>query len=181
MAGDKVYSFPVEGYLIDGTPTWHADDDGEYYASDITLFEAPDSALEVTFIKWAPESCTTGMYYIRDGKMTQQIYTIFHSMIDEDEPLWRKDIAQMTKLYEAFSAENKKHKFVKYRWIDVNDDDKDEIWLRAEDDKHGALFTRVGGKWKLMAAEDGGENTLDEILPEGIAIWWRDFSDKQKK
>ena len=181
MAGDKVYSFPVEGHIIDGQPTWHADDDGEYYASDITLFEAPDSTLEVAFIKWAPESCTTGMFYIRDGKMTQQIYTIFHALNDEDEPLWRKDIAQMTKLYEAFSPENKKHKFVKYRWIDVNDDNKDEIWLRAEDDKHGALFTRVGGKWKLMAAEDGAENTLDEILPEGIAIWWRDFSDKQKK
>ena len=181
MDGDKFYSFPVEGYLIDGQPTWHADDDGEYYASDVTLFEAPDSTLEVAFIKWAPESCTTGMYYIRDGKMIQQKYTIYHALNDEDEPLWRKDIAQMTKLYEAFSPENKKHKFCKYRWLDIDDDGKYEMWLRAEDDKHGALFTRVGGKWKMMAAEDGDENTLDEILPEGIAIWWRDFSDKQKK
>lgn len=179
--GDKVYSIPVEGYLIDGQPTWHVDDDGEYYPSDIILFEAPDSTLEVTFIKWAPESCTTGMYFVRDGKMSQLTYTMYQSMIDEGEPLWRKDIAQMTKLYEAFSPENKKHKFCKYRWLDIDDDGKQEMWLRAEDDKHGALFTRVGGKWKMMAVEDGDENTLDEILPEGLAIWWRDFDEKQKK
>ena len=179
--GDKVYSVPVEGYIIDGQPTWHADDDGEYFNSDVTLFEGPDSTLEATFIKWAPESCTTGMFYVRDGKMTRQIYVIYQALNDEDEPLWRKDIAQMTKLYEAFSAQNKKYKFCKYRWIDIDDDNKTEMWLRAEDDKHGALFTKVGGKWKLIAVEDGAGNTLDELLPEGISIWWRDFDEKQKK
>ena len=63
MAGDKVYSLPVEGYLYEGQCTWHADDDGEYYPSGITLFEAPDDAIEIAYVKGAPRVlqrvCTT--------------------------------------------------------------------------------------------------------------------------
>ena len=28
--GDKIYSYPVEGYIYDGMPTWNVDDEGEY-------------------------------------------------------------------------------------------------------------------------------------------------------
>ena len=175
MAGDKVYSFPVEGYMYEGMSTWHADDDGEYYPSHITLFEAPDSVIEIAYSKGAPESISTGMYYIQDGKMTQMRYAVYHAMVDEELPLWKKDIAQLQKLYDAYSKD-KKYKFCKYRWLDIDNDDKQEVWLRADDDKHGALFAQVGGKWKLIAVEDGDQNTLDEILPEGIAIWWREFN-----
>ena len=174
MAGDKIYSFPVEGYLYEGQPTWHADDDGEYYASSITLFEAPNDALEIAFSAGAPESLTTGMYYVRDGKMTCERYTVYHVLFDENLPLWKKEAAQLQKLYDAYVS-GSKHKFCKYRWIDIDGDEKDEVWVRAADDKHGALFKQIGGKWKLLAIEDGGENTLDEILPEGIGIWWIDI------
>lgn len=155
MAGDKVYSFPVEGYIIEGQPTWHADDDGEYYASNITLFEAPDDALEIAFVEGAPESITTGMFYIRDGKMTRQIYEIYQTMIDEELPLWKKDLAQLQKLYVADDRENKSFKLCKYRWLDLDGDGNQEVWLRAKDDKHGAFFTHEGDKWKLIATEDG--------------------------
>ena len=174
MAGDKIYSFPVEGYLYEGQPTWHADDDGEYYASNITLFEAPNDALEIAFSAGAPESLTTGMYYVRDGKMTCERYAVYHVLFDENLPLWKKEAAQLQKLYDAYVS-GSKHKFCKYRWIDIDGDEKDEVWVRAADDKHGALFKQIGGKWKLLAIEDGGENTLDEILPEGIGIWWIDI------
>ena len=174
MAGDKVYSFPVEGYLYGGQPSWHAEDDGEYFPCSITLFEAPNDALEIAFTQGAPESITTGMFYVRDGKMTQQKYTVYHAMNDENMPLWKKDAAQLQKLYDAY-VKSSKHKFSKYRWIDVDNDEKDEVWVRAEDDTHGALFKQIGGKWKLLAIEDGDENTLDEILPEGIGIWWIDI------
>ena len=159
--GDKVYSFLVEGYIIDGMYTWHADDDGEYYPSDITMFEAPKDGLEIAFVKGAPESITTGMYYIRDGKMTQDKYAVYHAMVDEDLPLWKKDIAQMQKLYLAADRyENADHKLCKYRWIDLDGDNQQEIWLRAEDDEHGAFFYREGGKWKLIATENGRMNPV---------------------
>jgi len=155
MAGDKVYSLPVEGYLYEGQCTWHADDDGEYYPSGITLFEAPDDAIEIAYVKGAPESVTIGMYYIRDGKMTDEQYECYHSLIDEDQPLWKKDIAQLQKLYVADDPrENKPHPLVKYRWIDLDNDQNQELWMRAADDKHGAFFAHVGDKWSLIACED---------------------------
>lgn len=155
MAGDKVYSLPVEGYLYEGQCTWHADDDGEYYPSGITLFEAPYDAIEIAYVKGAPESVTIGMYYICDGKMTDEQYECYHSLIDEDQPLWKKDIAQLQKLYVADDPrENKPHPLVKYRWIDLDNDQNQELWMRAADDKHGAFFAHVGDKWSLIACED---------------------------
>ena len=156
VAGGKVYSYPVEGYMDGGMPTWNVDDDGEYLPSDVTLFEAPNDALEMAFVHGAPESVTVGLFYLRDGKMTQQQNVVYHSMIDEEFPLWKKDIAQLQKLYVADDPhENKEYKLCKYRWLDIDEDNNPEIWLRDEDDKHGAFFCCVDGKWKLIATEDG--------------------------
>lgn len=156
MDGDKVWSYPVEGYIYGGEPSWNADDDGEYFPSSVTLFEAPDNTLEVAYVHLAPESCTVGMFYIRDGQMTRQRYTVYHSMIDEELPLWKKDIAQLQKLYVAKNPqENKGYQFCKYRWLDIDGDGQQEIWLRAEDDKHGAFFTHDGNQFRLIATEDG--------------------------
>ena len=171
LTPDAVYSFPVEGYIIDGQPTWNADDDGEYAPSMITLFEAPDSTLEIAFAKWAPESCTTGMYYVRNGEMTREQYECYQTMIDEQRPLWKKDLAQLQKLFDNYVGGHK-HQLVKYRWIDIDEDEKDEIWLRAADDVNGALFKQVGGKWKLLGYEDRDKNSVMDILPEGVGIWW---------
>ena len=154
IAGDKVYSYPVEGYMYEGMSTWHADDDGEYQPSDITLFEAPDDAIEIAYIEGAPESITTGMYYIRDGKMTRERYEVFHALVDENAPLWKKDIAEVMKLYVADNpSAHKGAKFAKFRWLDIDTDNNDELWIRSADDKHGAFFNRINGKWGLIASE----------------------------
>ena len=154
MAGDKVYSFPVEGYIYEGMSTWHADDDGEYYGCQITLFEAPDDAIEIAYIEGAPESITTGMYYIRDGKMTRERYEVYHTLVDESAPLWKKDIAEVMKLYVADNpSAHKGAKFAKFRWLDIDTDNNDELWIRSADDKHGAFFNRINGKWGLIATE----------------------------
>ena len=153
-SGDKVYSFPVEGNIYDGMCTWHADDDGEYYGSEVTLFEAPDDVIEIAYVKGAPESFTTGMYYIRDGNMTCERYEVYHAMIDEEEPLWKKDVAELQKLFVAANKDNKGHKLCKYRWIDIDNDDTQELWMRAADDKHGALFCKGSGKWQVIGCEN---------------------------
>ncbi|MBR0166986.1 MAG: hypothetical protein IJQ13_08945 [Prevotella sp.] len=154
--GDKVYSYPVEGAIYDGMPTWNVDDEGEYISSSFpAAFEGPNGP-ELCFIHWAPESCTVGMFYIRDGKLEREVYEGYHSMIDEDTPLWKKDIALLQKLFVADDTqENKDYKLSKYRYLWIDNDDTEEIWLRDKDDKHGAFFTRHNGEFKLIATENG--------------------------
>ena len=154
--GDKVYSYPVEGYVYDGMPTWNVDDEGEYISSSFpAAFEGPNGP-ELCFIHWAPESCTVGIFYIRDGKLEREVYEGYHSMIDEQTPLWKKDIALLQKLFVADdSQENKDFTLSKYRYLWIDNDDTEEIWLRDKDDKHGAFFTRHNGEFKLIATENG--------------------------
>lgn len=154
--GNKIYSYPVEGYIYDGMPTWNVDDEGEYISSSFpAAFEGPNGP-ELCFIHWAPESCTVGLFLIRNGKLERVVYEVYHSMIDEDTPLWKKDIEQLQKLYlDDDPHENKYYKFAKYRYLWIDDDDTEEIWLRDKDDKHGAFFTRHNGEFKLIGTEDG--------------------------
>lgn len=154
--GDKVYSYPVEGYIYDGMPTWNVDDEGEYISSSFpAAFEGPNGP-ELCFIHWAPESCTVGLFLMRNGKLERIVYECYHSMIDEQTPLWKKDIALLQKLFVADdSQENKDFTLSKYRYLWIDNDDTEEIWLRDKDDKHGAFFTRYNGEFKLIATENG--------------------------
>ena len=154
--GDKVYSYPVEGYYdeSDSNSTWNVDDGGEYASSGIgAAFEGPDG-LEFTYEHRAPESATVGMFYLRDGKLVRDEYEVYHQLIDESRPLWKKDIARLRKLYlEDDPHENKNYKLTKYRWIDIDDDNNEELWMRDADDKHGALFTMKGDDIRLIGVE----------------------------
>ena len=152
--GNKVYSYPVEGYYSESEgSTWNADDGGEYLPSDVTLFEGPNG-LEICYVHGAPESITVGMMYVRDGKLQQQCYEIYHSMIDERDPLWKKDIAKMRQLYLAHDRNaNKAYPLTKWCYIDIDMDGKDEIWMRNSDNLHGALFLRQGDDFKLITVE----------------------------
>lgn len=155
--GDKVYSYPVEGYYDDQEgPTWNVDDEGHYISSGIpAAFKGPNGP-ELCFIHWAPESCTVGLFLIRNGKLERIVYEGYHSLIDEQTPLWKKDIALLQKLFVADdSQENKDFTLSKYRYIYLDEDDTEEIWLRDKDDKHGAFFTRHNGEFKLIATENG--------------------------
>lgn len=152
--GDKVYSLPVEGYYSPGEgSTWNADDGGEYLPSDVTLFEGPEG-LEIAYVHGAPESITVGMMYVRDGQLKQQQYEIYHSMVDERDPLWKKDIAKLRQLYLNYDRNaNKAYPLTKWCYVDIDMDGKDEIWLRNSDNLHGAFFLRQGDDFKLITVE----------------------------
>lgn len=155
--GDKVYSYPVEGYYDDQEcPTWNVDDEGHYISSGIpAAFKGPNG-LELCFTHWTPESCTVGLFVIRNGKLERIQYECYHSLIDENTPLWKKDLAEMRKLYlEQDPQSNKYYNLTRYRTIDIDEDGIEEFWLRDKDDKHGAFFTRHNGEFKLIATENG--------------------------
>ena len=154
--GDKIYPCEILGYYEDGYCTWNADDGGEYFPSALlAVFEGPDG-MELCFEHGAPESRTVGMMYLRDGKLDRQEYTVYHSLIDEQTPVWKKDIARMRELYrEDDSSDDNDYELTKKRLIDLDEDGVDEVWLRAKDDKHGAFFTYKDGKVELIGVEDG--------------------------
>ncbi len=149
--GDKVYAFEELGYY-DTTEgcTWNADDGGEYCPTGITAaFEGPDG-LELCYEHGAPESSTVGIFRVRDGQLTQTQYECYHRMIDEQTPLWKKDIAQMRKLF----SNSSKGTLTKYQFLYLDNDNVEEIWMRSNDDTHGAIFTFKDRKPQLVAIED---------------------------
>ena len=154
--GDKVYSIPVEGQYDeqDTNSTWNVDDGGEYASSGIgAAFEGPDG-LEFTFEHRAPESATVGMFRLRNDKLDREILEVYHQLVDESRPLWKKDITTLRKLYlDNDPHENKNYKLTKYRWIDIDDDFNEELWMRDKDDKHGAFFTVKDDHIQLIGVE----------------------------
>ncbi len=148
---DKVYAFEELGYY-DTTEgcTWNADDGGEYCPTSIVAaFEGPDG-LELCYEHGAPESSTVGIFRVRDGQLTQTQYECYHRLIDETTPLWKKDIAQLQKLF----AGSSKGSLDKYQFLYLDEDNIEEIWMRSNDDNHGAVFTFKDGKPQLVAIED---------------------------
>lgn len=155
-AGDSVFSYPVEGFLEDGKfPTWNVDDGGEYFSSAIAAaFEGPNG-LELAFEHRAPESATVGMFRLRVGRLEREEKVCYHQLIDEQRPLWKKDVAALRKLYlDADPNTNSSYKLTKYRWIDIDGDGNEEIWMRDADDRHGAIFTQNDDGAALVAQED---------------------------
>jgi len=153
--GEEVYVNEQVGYYDDEYgPTWNADDQGEYVGCHIrAAFEGP-KGLELCFTRYAPESSTIGMFYIRDEKMICHEYQVYHNLIDEEIPVWKKDFAEMRKLY--LDKDPHEHKDIKLtKWAHIYIDYENEwIWLRDKDEKNGAIFLRdKNGKIKLIAVE----------------------------
>ena len=149
--GDKIYSYPVEGwYDPEYGPTWNADDGGEYQPSRIeAVFEGPVGT-EFCFIHWAPESATTGILLLSNGKLERQEYAVYHSLIDEPLPVWKKDIEEMKRLY--LDDDPGEHEFVKLsKWAHVYIDyEGEQIWISDDEEENGAFFSREDGKLKLV-------------------------------
>ena len=154
--GDKVYSYPVEGwYDPEFGATWNADDGGEYFPSQIAAaFQGPEG-LEICFIHWAPESATTGRLMVNDGKLDRQEYTIYHSLIDEPMPVWKKDIEEMKRLYvEDDPGERFDVKLTKWAHVFI-DYEGEQIWISDDEEENGAFFSREDGKLKLIGTVRG--------------------------
>ena len=88
----------------------------------------------------------------RDGKLIEHQYEIFHALIDEETPVWKKDIAEMKKLFLEDDPENKYVDLTKWAHCYL-DYDNEWIWLRDEKEENGAMFIRKDGKFKYIAAE----------------------------
>ena len=149
--GDIIYSYPVEGYYFpDEGPTWHADDGGEYFPGQIAAaFEGPQGP-EFYFVHWAPESATTGRFLIRNGQLDCQNYTVYHSLIDEEIPVWKKDIEEMKRLYVAEDPHENENVILS-KWAHVYlDYGGEQIWISNETEEDGAFFTREDGELKLI-------------------------------
>ena len=151
---NKVYKYEQLGYYDEEYGcTWNADADG-YLSNDIVAaFEGP-KGLELCYTHSAPESYCVGMMYLRDGKLVEHQYEMFHAMVDEEIPVWKKDFAEMQKLYLADDPHA--HKYVELtKWAHPYIDyDNEWIWLRDKDDKNGAFFIRKDGKFTLIDVEN---------------------------
>ncbi len=154
--GDKIYSCPVEGwYDPEFGPTWHADDGGEYYPSNIAAaFESPQG-VEFCFLHWAPESATTGIMILNNSKLDRQEYAVYHSMIDEQIPVWKKDIEEMKKLYvDDDPGEHYDVNLTKWAHVFI-DYEGEQIWMSDDAEENGAFFSREDGKFKLIGTVRG--------------------------
>ena len=132
---------------------WNADADGYIPNSIEAAFEGP-KGLELCYTHGAPESFCIGMLFPRDGKLIELEYECYHCMIDEEIPVWKKDLAEMDKIYHADEMGEKDVELVKWAHPFI-DYDNEWIWLRDKDDKNGAFFIRqADGKFKLIAVEN---------------------------
>jgi len=149
----KVYKYEQLGYYDEEYgATWNADADGYIPNTIVAAFEGP-KGIELCFTHGAPESFCTGMIYLRDGKLVERQYEMYHALVDEEIPVWKKDFAEMDKLYHADEMGEKDVELVKYSQPFI-DYDNEWIWLRDKDDKNGAFFIRKDGKFTLMAIEN---------------------------
>ena len=151
--GGKIYVLEQIGYYDpEYGASWNADADG-YIPNDIeAAFEGP-KGLELCYTHGAPESFCVGMLFPRDNKLIELEYECYHSMVDEDIPVWKKDFAEMDKLYHADEYSDSHVKFTKWAHCYI-DYDNEWIWLRDNDDKNGAFFIRKDGKLSLIAIEN---------------------------
>lgn len=156
--GDSLYVKEQLGYYEEETKTcsWNADDGGDFCPTSVlAAFQGPDG-LELCYEHPAPESRTVGVWLLRDGQIIDHQYACYHSMIDEEMPLWKKDIAQLRKVFaDSNPKANKGLKLTKYRLLDIDGDNIQEIWMHTDDDQHGAFFTFKDRRPQLIATEGG--------------------------
>ena len=151
--GDSVWVLEQIGTMFPGEgPTWNADDGGEYFPNSIlAAFEGP-KGLELCYVHGAPESIEVGMLYPRGEKLEEQMYECYHSMIDEDIPVWKKDIAEMNKLFQKKNTVNG-IKLTKWAHVWMGDD-VEWIHMADKDGEYGGIFIRKNGKIQLVQMED---------------------------
>lgn len=131
---------------------WNADADGYIPNTIEAAFEGP-KGLELCYTHGAPESFCVGMLFPREGKLIEMEYECYHSMVDEDIPVWKKDFAEMDRLYHADEYSDSHVKFTKWAHCYI-DYENEWIWLRDNDEKNGAFFIRKDGKLQLIAIEN---------------------------
>lgn len=149
----EVYVLEQLGYYDEEYgSSWNAEADG-YIANDIAAaFEGPEG-LELCYTHSAPESFCVGMLFPREGKLVEMEYECYHSLVDEENPVWKKDLAQMDSIYHADEMGDRDVALTK--WAHCYIDYQNEwIWMRDKENKNGAFFIRKDDKFQLMAVEN---------------------------
>ena len=151
---DKIYKYEKLGYYDETYgSSWNVDADG-YIPNDIEAAFESAKGLELCYTHGAPESYCVGMIYLREGKLIEQQYEIFHALVDEEIPVWKTDINEMKKLFLANNPHGHKN-IALTKWAHCYIDyDNEWIWLRDKDDKNGAFFIRKDGQFKLVDVEN---------------------------
>ena len=92
--------------------------------------------------------------YVRDGQLQQRQQAQYAIIADEGNrrPLWHSDFALLQELYDAAAADTTGSRLTKWCWVDIDGDGRDELWLRADDDRHGAFYT-YGDRPELICCE----------------------------
>ena len=154
IKGDQVYVNEVVGYYDEQYgPTWNADDGGEYVGCDImAAFEGP-SGIELCYCRSASESTAVGMFFQRDDRLVCLNYETYHNMVDEEIPVWKKDLARMDKIYHADEMGDKDVTLSKWSHCYI-DYENEWIWLRDKEERNGAFFIRDNDKLQLIAVEN---------------------------
>jgi hypothetical protein len=180
----KVYILEQLGYFDPQYgSSWNVDADG-YFPNDITAaFEGP-KGLELCYTHSAPESFCIGMLFPREGKLVEMEYECYHSLVDEEIPVWKKDLAEMDKIYHADEMGDRNVALVKWAHCYI-DNDNEWIWMRDMENKNGAFFIRKDGKFQLMAVENprfrplkcykDGISYLKLAGPAGGPSWQREI------
>ncbi|MBP5229491.1 MAG: hypothetical protein J6Z32_05030 [Bacteroidales bacterium] len=153
----KVYKAERLGYYDPeyGT-TWNADADGYIPNHIIAAFEGP-KGLELCFSHGAPESFVVGMMYLRDSTLEEVDYEMYHTLIDEEKPMWKHEIAEICNICKDKDPKLKDVKMSKWSRIYV-DYNNEWIWLADKDDKHNAfLFRPEDGKSPFTLVDSEGE------------------------
>ena len=132
--------------------SWNADADGYIPNQIAAAFEGP-KGLELCYTHGAPESYCVGMLFPRGEKIIEMQYEIFQTLVDEEIPVWKTDLAVMDKKYHADEMGEEDVKLTKWAYCYI-DYSNEWIWLRDKDDKNGAFFIRKDGKFQLIAIEN---------------------------
>jgi hypothetical protein len=157
--GDSVWVLEQIGTVFPGEgPTWNADDGGEYFPNSIlAAFEGP-KGLELCYLHGAPESIEVGMLYPRGEKLEEQMYECYHAMIDEEIPVWKKDMAEMDKLFQK-KVTVSGIKLTKWAHVWMGDD-VEWIHMADKNEEYGGIFIRKNGKIQLVQVEDPKRKAL---------------------
>ena len=182
--GDSICKLENLGYYDEEWgSSWNADADGYIPNSIEAAFEGP-KGLELCYTHSAPESFVIGMLFPRGNQLVELEYECFHTLIDEDIPIWKKDLAVMDKMYHADEMGEKDVVLTKWSHCFI-DYDNEWLWLRDKDDKNGAFFIRKDGKFLLVAIENprlrpskcekDGISYLKLAGPAGGPSWQREI------
>lgn len=162
--GENVYVNEVLGYYFsDGDCGWNADDDGEYIPCTIEAAFEGKWGLEICYKRYAPESATTGMFYMPEegDKLVQVEYECYHVMIDEELPIWKSEVMKYVpemkkQAAKALVMTPKEAAFDEYALIHAGYGSYREVYARNKKLGLGAVYSIADGKVELLASAFGG-------------------------